>query len=167
MALIRTFWVDDGLGSLVTLHQTIALVDCKSFTSKLNCDDIVSRLEDMNMEGDSEFPESELLIRQLIYADKIILNKTDLVASSELIEDIKRVIYSLNPQAEVVLSQYSQVGIDFVINKQVSSETKVIPKDTASHDHHHDGADTCMLHGCKGSSKLSDIQSIYLKMDCP
>jgi G3E family GTPase len=30
-SIIRTFWVDDGLGSLVNLHQTIALVDAKSF----------------------------------------------------------------------------------------------------------------------------------------
>ena len=63
MALIRTFWVDDGLGSLVSLYQTITLVDCKSFTSKLNSDDITSRLEGMKMDDDSDFPESELLIR--------------------------------------------------------------------------------------------------------
>ena len=30
-AIIQMFWVDDGLGSLVTLHQTVALVDSKSF----------------------------------------------------------------------------------------------------------------------------------------
>lgn len=155
MALIRTFWVDDGLGSLVSLHQTIALVDCKSFTTKLNCDDIVSRLENMEMQGDSEFPESELLIRQLIYADKIILNKIDLVSNQELIQDIKRIIASLNPQAEVVTSQYSKVGIDFVINKSITSDKKIIPKETTAHEHNHDGADTCMLHGCKGGSKLN------------
>jgi G3E family GTPase len=73
------------------------LVDCKSFTSKLNCDDIASRLENIDMQGDSEFPESELLIRQLIYADKIILNKIDLVTNKELIDDIKRVIATVNP----------------------------------------------------------------------
>lgn len=157
MALIRTFWVDDGLGSLVTLHQTIALVDCKSFTSKLNCDDIASRLENMDMQGDSEFPESELLIRQLIYADKIILNKIDLVPNQELIDDIKRIIASVNPQAEVVTSEYSKVGIDFVISKPTASDTKIVPKEISAHEHHHDGADTCMLHGCKGGSKLNSI----------
>jgi G3E family GTPase len=96
MALIRTFWVDDGLGSLVILHQTIALVDCKTFANKLNSD-IVSQLENISMEGDSEFPESELLIRQLVYADKIILNKTDLIKDREQIEDIKSIIEKLNP----------------------------------------------------------------------
>jgi G3E family GTPase len=97
MALIRTFWVDDGLGSLVTLHQTITLVDSKSFASKLTSSDIVTRLESMKVEGDSEFPESELLVRQLVYADKVILNKTDLVQDQEIIQDIKRVIAKVNP----------------------------------------------------------------------
>ncbi len=106
LALIRTFWVDDGLGSLVTLHQTITLVDCKSFTGRLNSD-IISQIENMKMEGDSEFPESELLVRQLVYADKVILNKTDLVADREQIEDIKSIILRLNPQAVITESKYS------------------------------------------------------------
>ena len=125
MALIRTFWVDDGLGSLVTLHQTITLVDSKSFPNKLTSD-IVSQIENMSMEGDSEYPESELLVRQLVYADKVILNKTDLVADKELIQDIRQVIAKVNPQAEIVESQYSKVGLDFIINKSLS-EPKTIP----------------------------------------
>ena len=109
------------------------------------------------MQGDSEFPESELLIRQLIYADKIILNKIDLMQNQELIDDIKHIIAKVNPQAEIVMSEYSKVGIDFVITKSTTTETKIISKEKTANEHHHDGADTCMLHGCKGDSKLNSI----------
>jgi G3E family GTPase len=45
-AIIQTFWVDEGLGSLVRLHQTVALVDCKSFPLKLTNHHLVETSED-------------------------------------------------------------------------------------------------------------------------
>ena len=32
---------------------------------------------------DSDFPENELLLRQLVFADRILINKIDLVAEGE------------------------------------------------------------------------------------
>jgi hypothetical protein len=55
------------------------------------------------------------------------------------------------------MSEYSKVGIDFVITKSTTTETKIISKEKTANEHHHDGADTCMLHGCKGDSKLNSI----------
>jgi G3E family GTPase len=93
--IIQTFWVDDGLGSMVTLHQTIALVDVKSFSKKIANHEIVQaeEKEDENMvvEGvlfydvpkKTSFTESQLLIRQLLFADKILLNKVDLLSAEE------------------------------------------------------------------------------------
>lgn len=83
-AIIQMFWVDDGLGSLVTLHQTVALVDSKSFPQKLKNDNYIKgegieKSVLYKTDEVSSFTESELLFRQLIYADKILLNKTDLV----------------------------------------------------------------------------------------
>ena len=69
-AIIQTFWVDDGLGSLVTLYQTIALVDCKSFPAKIKSDKIAKEEEKQEEESsllkeepDTLFSESELLMR--------------------------------------------------------------------------------------------------------
>jgi G3E family GTPase len=39
-AIIQTFWVDDGLGSLVRLHQTVALIDAKNFPSKFKSEEL-------------------------------------------------------------------------------------------------------------------------------
>lgn len=34
--IIKTFWLDDGLGSHVKLHSCIILIDAKSFINKIN-----------------------------------------------------------------------------------------------------------------------------------
>jgi len=33
--LVQTFWLDEGVGSKVQLHQCVALIDAKSFPEKL------------------------------------------------------------------------------------------------------------------------------------
>ena len=87
-AIIQTFWVDDGLGSLVRLHQTVALIDAKNFPSKFKSEELAkeerkSQRSLLQEEPEVSFTEKDLLMRQLIYADKILLNKVDLIAASE------------------------------------------------------------------------------------
>ena len=78
-AIIQTFWVDEGLGSLVRLHQSIALVDAKSFPQKFKSEKLAKEEEKLSESPIPIYTEKELLLRQLIYADKILLNKTDLL----------------------------------------------------------------------------------------
>jgi G3E family GTPase len=87
-AIIQTFWVDDGLGSLVRLHQTVALIDAKNFPSKFKSDRLAKEEEKsetslLSEEPEVSFTERELLMRQLIYADKILLNKVDLIPATD------------------------------------------------------------------------------------
>jgi G3E family GTPase len=130
-AMIRTFWVDDGLGSLVSLHQTIALVDVKSFPKRMkNQGKAMEELKESVLLKDQEpceFSESELLTRQLIYADKILLNKIDLLAEetrAHYISDLKDLIREVNPSAELIETTYSQASLDQLITKSDQAPLK-------------------------------------------
>jgi G3E family GTPase len=59
-------------------------------------------------------------MRQLIYADKILLNKVDLISPTDKlnqIEYIKEIIEKVNPTAQITESFYSNIALDFFIEK--------------------------------------------------
>jgi len=59
-------------------------------------------------------------MRQLIYADKILLNKVDLISPTDKlnqIEYIKEIIEKVNPTAQITESFYSNIALDFLIEK--------------------------------------------------
>ena len=60
------------------LHQTVALVDSVNFRKA--ADSILIPDDDDNT---NKFPENELLLRQLVHADKILLNKVDLLKENK------------------------------------------------------------------------------------
>lgn len=81
------------------MHQTVALIDSKTFASKLksNCQ---LQLDEGNNEN--SFTESDLLIRQIIYADKILMNKVDLLDDDIVsggIAEIREIVQKVNPEA--------------------------------------------------------------------
>lgn len=103
-------------------------------------------------EEQSQFTESELLLRQLIYADKILLNKIDLLSSEEKDTElayIKECIESVNPNAIIQPSTYSQAALDFLIEKsdvkinfnQVQDNSGHICKDSSCEKSHHHSQD--------------------------
>jgi G3E family GTPase len=75
-AIISTFWLDEGLESKIELLQTIVVANAKDFNSKMQNRELVDT-------KDSKFSESDLLLRQLIQADKMLINKTDLLGKGE------------------------------------------------------------------------------------
>jgi G3E family GTPase len=87
--VVQSFWLDDQLCSKVQLHSCIALVDSLTFTKKLQNSETKS-MKDSSFVGDqsatnqvSEHPENELLMRQLVYADKVLVNKVDLLGEGK------------------------------------------------------------------------------------
>ena len=65
--ILSSLWVDDNAQSSLQLDGVIALVDVKRIADYLSDAEIVSDVT-----------------RQIAYADRILLNKTDLVTSAEV-----------------------------------------------------------------------------------
>ena len=65
---------------------------------------------------DSEYPENELLLRQLVFADRILINKVDLVPEGKERDDavalIREAIGRVNTSAQIKLTEFSTVDLD-------------------------------------------------------
>ncbi|XP_047341356.1 P-loop guanosine triphosphatase YjiA-like [Impatiens glandulifera] len=125
--VIETFCSDEMLSSHVKLDGVVTLVDSKHAMQRLN-------------EVKPRFVVNEA-VEQVAYADRIILNKTDLVTESE-IEKLTKQIKHINSMAQIKQAKYGVVDMDFVlgiggydlerIDKEVQSDSSLC------NDHHHE-----------------------------
>jgi G3E family GTPase len=100
------FWLDDALESRLQLDGIITLVDAKH---------IMMQLEDTKLligEGDSSSGGGDggggEAAQQIAYADRIVLNKVDLVDESTL-QKVKQSIHSMNSSALVLETNFSEI----------------------------------------------------------
>jgi G3E family GTPase len=97
----QTFFVDDEIRSQLKLDAIITLIDAKH---------IEQHLDEEKPEG----VENEAL-EQIAFADRIIINKTDLVEA----QDIKRVeerLRSINALADISLSTYGEIDLNQILD---------------------------------------------------
>jgi G3E family GTPase len=78
--IIKIFWLDDYQETTVKYNFTMCMIDARNFVSTLS--------------NESTHLSAE---NQVIFADKILINKSDLVSEQE-IEEIKREIGNLNSE---------------------------------------------------------------------
>jgi len=90
----QTFFVDDEIQAKFSLDGIITVTDCKH---------IVARLDDEKPEG----VENEA-VEQVAFADRILLNKTDLVEEAEL-PPLEERLKKINPTAQIFRCQHSKV----------------------------------------------------------
>merc|ERR1719189_1932713 len=98
----QTFFVDDDIQKMYKLDGIITVVDAKN---------IVQHLDEEKPEG----VENEA-VEQLAFADRILLNKTDLVPDAGELDAIEERIKSINSQAPVFRCQNSEVDPKHLIN---------------------------------------------------
>ncbi|KAI9502737.1 COBW domain-containing protein 1 [Coemansia spiralis] len=128
-------WSNEELGSDIRLDGIVTMVDAKNIYKQLS--EAVPKDETMN--------EAQ---KQIAFADRIVLNKTDLVTESELVS-IESTIASINGTARVSRSSYAKVELDSILSinaySDVGQETPAFAKFENGHSHQHiDGSISTM-----------------------
>ena len=104
-----------SLEEIVRLDTYITVVDCAAFNGDITTpEDLVSRFGLRDTEN-GERSVAALLAEQIEFADLIVLNKCDLVKRHEanVIEDAVR---NLNPGAQILRTEFSNVPLNLVLN---------------------------------------------------
>ncbi len=106
-----------SLGDVARLDTMVTVVDANSFLDQVTS---IERLQDHGMEVSETDTRSiaELLIDQVEFADRILLNKIDTVTDDEQ-ERVRSMLRRLNPRADIVPTTYSKVPLDEVLNTRL------------------------------------------------
>ncbi|GLU22038.1 hypothetical protein SLE2022_381380 [Rubroshorea leprosula] len=130
--IIQTFYAEDKVFNDVKLDGVVTLVDAKHAGFHL----------------DEVKPKGVVneAVEQIAYADRIIVNKTDLVGEPEISSLIKRV-RNINHMANLKRTEFGKVDLDYVLGiggfdleRIESSVNAEGPKEEHAHhghDHHH------------------------------
>jgi G3E family GTPase len=118
----QTFFVDEAVGSSYLLDAVVTVVDARHAMQQLD--------------------EHEEAQRQVGFADKILLSKTDLAGSAEL-EELKARIRRINPRAPISTSDFGRAPISDVLDLRgfnLNDKLEIDPAflDTEEHEHGHD-----------------------------
>jgi len=123
----QTFFADDFVQKNYRLDGILTLVDAKH---------TVEHLDEEKPEG----VENEA-VEQVAFADRILLNKCDLVDEATLVE-VERRIRAINGPVPIKRTTNSMVDMDFVIGIQAFSLDKIMEKEDEfladEHSHQHD-----------------------------
>lgn len=92
--IAEMFWLPDELGAMIRLDGIVTVVDSKNFSRHLGKD-----------------PE---LLKQVALADRILLNKMDLVTLDEM-DAVEKEVTRVNPVAQTKRTIKSEVDVDFVL----------------------------------------------------
>lgn len=150
--VIETFCTDDMVARYVKLDGIVTLVDCKHALQHLN-------------EVKPRWVVNEA-VEQVAYADRIILNKIDLVNEDDL-EALSEKIKSINAMAQIRRAKFGVVDVDFVLGvggydlDRIESEVQVDASHGTSHHHgegheHHKGHH----HGHVHDSAVSSVSIV-------
>jgi G3E family GTPase len=125
----QTFFIDDDIANHYVLDAVVTLVDAKHGQKQLN--------------------EHEEVQRQVGFADRIFITKTD-IASSEEIAALKNRLMHMNPRALIQTITKGVVSLDsvldlrgFNLNAKLDIDPHFLEEDDhdhseCGHDHHHD-----------------------------
>merc|ERR1719191_544480 len=124
----QTFFVEPKVAAFARLDGIITLVDAKH---------IIQHLDEEKPEG----AENEA-VEQIAFADRILLNKCDLVDSAADLAEVERRIRAINEKVPIKRTTNSVVEMDYILGLKAFSLDKIIEMDDAflddNTDHQHD-----------------------------
>ncbi|MBB4198873.1 cobalamin biosynthesis protein CobW [Rhodoblastus sphagnicola] len=119
----QTFFVDADVQKETRLDAIVTVADAKFLSDRLK-----------------DAPEAK---NQIVFADVILLNKTDLVSRAEL-EEVEARIRGLNPYAKLYHTKKCDIALDKVLDRHAFELDRILDLDpdfltVEEHDHgHHD-----------------------------
>ncbi len=122
MPVAQAFFVDDPILDEVTLDAIVALVDSMH---------IEQHLDDIRYDGiDNQ------AVDQIVSADRIIVNKTDLV-DDETVSRIQKRVRDLNQRGEIDTSSYAEVNLEGILGIRAFELSQRAASDPAFLDNHY------------------------------
>lgn len=103
-AIIQTFSMDEDTGDAFRLDSVVTVVDALHFRRHA--------------------AENRQALEQVVYADLILLNKTDLVPEAQL-ADIRQAIARINDTAQVLETTRCQVPMDVLLDRKAFDLTRL------------------------------------------
>ena len=141
----QTFFVDEEIRAQLRLDAIVTVVDAKHLALHL-------------FEEKEEGIENEA-VEQLAFADRVLINKIDLVSEQELIQ-VENQVRSINAGASLVRTQMSKVDLDWVLNARAFELSRVLevdPQFLEESEHMHDQSITSVGIEVDGSVDLEKI----------
>jgi len=139
----QTFFVDEEISALYKLDGIVTVVDAKHITQHLD-------------EEKPEGVENES-VEQLAFADRVLLNKTDLVPDEAELQKVEARIKAINSQVQIIRCQNSQVSPSHLINVGAFDLDRVVKMDpeflNTDGEHEHDP--TVSSCSCKFEGELN------------
>ena len=127
MPVAETFFFEDESGQkledVAHLDTLVTVVDAKNFLSEIDEADYL-RDRDLEAEDDDNRTIGDLLIEQVEFANMIIINKTDLVSSQDLM-DLKSLIGKINTSAKILCSEHGKVDYTQLLNTNLFKEEQM------------------------------------------
>ena len=121
-----TFFIDDEIARQVSLDGIVTLVDAMH---------IGRHLDDPNLDGiDNQ------AVDQIVAADRIILNKIDLV-DDMAVSELEKSVRGLNATADIIRSSYAKVDLNKILGIGAFELSRTMAIDDhflEDHDHQHD-----------------------------
>jgi G3E family GTPase len=121
----QTFFVDDAVGAKTKLDAVVTVADARWLKDRLR-----------------DAPEAK---NQIAFADVILLNKTDLVADTDL-REVEARIRGINPYANIHRTERCAIALPEVLNRGAFDLDRILDiepqfldaPDAHEHDHDHD-----------------------------
>ncbi|MBW4435235.1 MAG: GTP-binding protein [Pelatocladus maniniholoensis HA4357-MV3] len=128
--VIETTGVADPLPIILTFLGT----ELRDFT---NLDSILTVVDAETF--NPEHFQSEAALKQITYADIILLNKTDLVTREKL-RELEAYIHEVKAGAKILHTTYGEVALPLILDVELNpkDEYTSLTEDTHEHEHHHD-----------------------------